>query len=101
MRTNIATASPGTTGLKIASGAGMPSVRQLSGNRGDPRLGASPCSVPARRHPLEKRGPKPGNRELSPRPDYPLGSARGPENVLQNPPLVGFCTGLNVLGFRV
>jgi len=80
----------------------MPSARQLSGNRGDPRLGASPCSVPARRHPLEKRGPKPrGNRELSPRPDYPLGSARGPENVLQNPPLVGFCTGLNVLGFRV
>jgi hypothetical protein len=45
MRTNVATASPDTTGLKIASGAGMPSARQLSGNRRDPqaRLGASPC----------------------------------------------------------
>jgi hypothetical protein len=58
MRTNVATASPDTTGLKIASGAGMPSVRQLSGNRGDPqaRLGASPCSVPARRHPQPRFG---------------------------------------------
>jgi hypothetical protein len=52
-----------------------------------------------------------GNRQLSPRPDAsdhpmpkkrpPLESARGPENVVQNPLLVGFCTRLTVLGFLV
>ena len=52
-----------------------------------------------------------GNQDLSPQPDasdHPtpkkrplLGSARGPENVVQNPLLVQFCIGPVVLDFMV